>query len=281
MSPRLRTGERAVAVRRARHGSGDQLGERERLGQVVVGAEAEAVDPVFDRVRGGQHQHPRARPARDQRPADLVAVEPRAGRGRAGRRRSCRRRCVRERLLAVEDDVDGHALAPEPDRDRRGELLVVLDDEHAHALPAPPCARIRSMPQQRLQAGNNIRFPAVTGAEASVLAGDPIARRRNRTLAPSPKTASSSPSSRSWPRRSSPPAAVSSASAASRPSRPRSPSNYDGTGRLGREGGGAGLFAARRRSSHRHERGKCRAGDGVRPACRGMGRGLSRPERRG
>ena len=35
----------------------DELGEGERLGQIVVGAEAEAVDPVLDRARRGQYEH--------------------------------------------------------------------------------------------------------------------------------------------------------------------------------------------------------------------------------
>jgi hypothetical protein len=38
--------------------SGDQLGERERLGEVVVRAQTETVDAVFDRIGGGEHQDP-------------------------------------------------------------------------------------------------------------------------------------------------------------------------------------------------------------------------------
>ena len=59
----------------------DELGERERLRQVVVGAEAEPVDAVLDRARGGQHQHARPAPAADERAADVVAVQP--GRSRS------------------------------------------------------------------------------------------------------------------------------------------------------------------------------------------------------
>ena len=36
---------------------GDELGHRERLHQVVVGALAQSVDPVGQRVPGRQHQH--------------------------------------------------------------------------------------------------------------------------------------------------------------------------------------------------------------------------------
>ena len=37
---------------------GDQLGQREGLGQIIVGAGIEAADPVLDRVPGGQNQDP-------------------------------------------------------------------------------------------------------------------------------------------------------------------------------------------------------------------------------
>jgi hypothetical protein len=51
---------------RQRHGgapakgpdAGDQLGEVKRLGQVVIGAKPEALDPFPDRPGRGQHQHP-------------------------------------------------------------------------------------------------------------------------------------------------------------------------------------------------------------------------------
>jgi hypothetical protein len=36
--------------------------------------------------------------------------------------------------LAVEGDIDGHPLAPQPNRDGRCELLLILDDEHTHRL---------------------------------------------------------------------------------------------------------------------------------------------------
>ena len=53
-----------------------QLGERERLHQVVVGAGVEAVDPVGDRVARGQHQHRGAIAGGSHPPADLEPVDP-------------------------------------------------------------------------------------------------------------------------------------------------------------------------------------------------------------
>src|SRR5262249_26791903 len=73
----------------------------------------------------------------DERAADLVAVEPRqvaiedddvvVGPPRA-----------KERLLAVEREIDREAFTAKPDRHGRGKLLVILDDENAHA-PAWAC----------------------------------------------------------------------------------------------------------------------------------------------
>jgi hypothetical protein len=40
-----------------------------------------------------------------------------------------------KRLLAVEGEVDRHPLATEPDRDGRGELSVVFDDQDTHRGP--------------------------------------------------------------------------------------------------------------------------------------------------
>ena len=52
----------------------EQLGERERLGQVVVAARAEAGEPVGQRAAGGQEEHRRVDAVRAQRLADVAAV---------------------------------------------------------------------------------------------------------------------------------------------------------------------------------------------------------------
>ena len=59
-SPSWSVGRR-VAVGAANHGvdAGDELRERERLGQVVVGAKVEAADAIVNHVAGGQDEHRR------------------------------------------------------------------------------------------------------------------------------------------------------------------------------------------------------------------------------
>src|SRR5207237_9262172 len=68
-----REGREASAGERA--DPGDELGEREGLGQVVVGPETEPVDAVLDRVGSGEHQDTRPRSARDEGAAYIVAVQ--------------------------------------------------------------------------------------------------------------------------------------------------------------------------------------------------------------
>ena len=53
----------------------DQLWELKRLGKVVVRAEVKARQPVVERPRGGQHDHPRSRVGIDDPAADVVAVD--------------------------------------------------------------------------------------------------------------------------------------------------------------------------------------------------------------
>ena len=133
--------QRRLRAPRQRPDARDQFGERERLRQVVVGAEAEARDPVLDPGRRGQHQHPGPSPLLDQRLAHPVAVHL----GQVAIEHD--HVVVVDRGLpqpgrAVERDVDRHALALQPERDRLGQLRLILDHQHAHS----PCQKCGGSP---------------------------------------------------------------------------------------------------------------------------------------
>ena len=111
---------------------GDQLVERERLGQVVVGAELQALDPVGDACRSRSASAPGS--ARRRRPASAQISSPcMPGRSRSSTTTSYR---VTIRHLvpggAVVGDVDRHALAAQPARDRVGEVPLVFHHQHPH-----------------------------------------------------------------------------------------------------------------------------------------------------
>ena len=89
--------------------------------------------PHWVPIGRGQHQHPSARAGGDQCAADLVAVQP----GEVAVEHDDVIGVldpVTEPFLPVERDVDRHSLAPQTVRDRHGQVPVVLDDQHAHAL---------------------------------------------------------------------------------------------------------------------------------------------------
>ena len=111
---------------------GQELGEGERLRQVVVRAGVEARDPVVDRVTGGQHQHrhPDARPA--QLAAGLEAVAAREHHVEDDRVVGVRLGHP-ERVVAGGRDVRGVALLGEPAADEARHLQLVLDNKNAHA----------------------------------------------------------------------------------------------------------------------------------------------------
>ena len=109
----------------------DDLGEGEGLGQVVVGAEVEALDARADVGRGREHEDPRRALGGDQLAADLVAVD-------LGQVAVEHDRVVvddggaLERLIAVEGDVDGESVAAQAARECLGEPGLVFGDEDAH-----------------------------------------------------------------------------------------------------------------------------------------------------
>ncbi len=138
--------ERRVLARRARAAqegahAREQLPERERLHEVVVGAEVEAADRVLLRVARGEHEDRRAVAARAQAAADLEAVEVRHQDVEDDRVELA----VREPLQRVEP-VGGRrdAVPVELERglDRLADVGVVVDDEepaglHRRSVRAP------------------------------------------------------------------------------------------------------------------------------------------------
>ena len=130
--------------------AGHQLGEIKRLGQVVIGAQVEALDPFPDRPGRGEHQHPGRGPAVGQGAADVVAGHARQVAVEHHHVIAVDREVLQGRV-AVQRHVDGHSLPAQPGRHRRGQDLVVLGHQNPHRLPAssraatacrPPASRI-------------------------------------------------------------------------------------------------------------------------------------------
>ena len=109
----------------------DQLGEPERLGQVVVGADRQPLDEVLECPRRGQHQDPGLRPLAADRAAHVVAVEARQVAVEHEHVVADDPR-LDQRVGSVRREVDGHPLPPQPARDRIGQPPFVLCDQHAH-----------------------------------------------------------------------------------------------------------------------------------------------------
>ena len=125
--------ERPAARERAQ--PRDELGERERLDEVVVGAAVEAGDAVLDRVARGEHQHGRPDAVGAQPPADLEAVDAREHHVEHDRVVVGGARHP-QRVLALDRDVGEHPLVAQAAPDQARELDLVLDDQHAHGLTA-------------------------------------------------------------------------------------------------------------------------------------------------
>ena len=149
--------------------AGHQLGEVKRLGQVVIGAKPEALDPVPDRSRRGEHQHPGCGSFGDKGPADIIA-------GYAGQvpvqhhHVVAGDRQVVQGRGAVQGHVDGHPLPAQPGRDRRGQDLVVLGHQNPHRLPAASRPAACQPPAPASQAAGDSQVTlSVTAASPALL----------------------------------------------------------------------------------------------------------------
>jgi len=136
-----------VAAQQRPH-PGQQLGEGERLHEVVVGAVVEPRHAVVEAVPCGQHQHARLHLERlgPQLPAHLAPVRTGHGDVEADQVVGVDER-LGEGLVAVVGHVDRVAVAPQPSGDGLGQLLLVVDDQHSHAARRyRPPARPRRQP---------------------------------------------------------------------------------------------------------------------------------------
>jgi hypothetical protein len=110
---------------------GQQLGERERLGEVVVRAGVQPRDPVGNAVAGRQHEDRAPVPGISEPPAHLKAVE--IGQHHVEDDGVVRvLRCEPECFLAVTGDVDGVALFLQAALEQSGHLHLVFHDQGAH-----------------------------------------------------------------------------------------------------------------------------------------------------
>ena len=135
-----------------------QLGQRERLGEVVVGPGVQPLDPVADGVAGGEDEDRHVVPGGPQRAGRLEAVEPRhhhvhhdrVGPGAGDAREGLRPVAGERDVVAVELEGPSQRVADGP---------VVVDDEHAGAgagshgptVPPVPESCLRARPRARTQ----------------------------------------------------------------------------------------------------------------------------------
>jgi hypothetical protein len=109
----------------------EQLRERERLGQVVVGALVEAAHAVGHPIAGGEHDDRDPDPRLAEPAADLEPVHVRQPHVEDDGVELDRPR-ERDSLLASNGDVDDDPLAAQGAADGRAHAHVVLHEQHPH-----------------------------------------------------------------------------------------------------------------------------------------------------
>jgi hypothetical protein len=127
----------------AQHGAdaAAQLGQAERLGDVVVGAGLEALHRVGLAVERGEHDDRDHVALGAQLARDVVARRPRPQRDVEQHHVEAVLRRVRERLLAVGHRGDVVALARERALDQRAEVRLVVDDQDLEGARHAPKGR--------------------------------------------------------------------------------------------------------------------------------------------
>jgi hypothetical protein len=110
---------------------GEQLLALERLDEVVVGADVEALDARLERVARSEHEDRHVVAVLAQAAGDVDAVQPRQPEVEDDQVRQERMRLV-ERLDAVAGELDVVPVQPQRALQDVGDFLVVLDDEYSH-----------------------------------------------------------------------------------------------------------------------------------------------------
>ena len=106
--------------------------QREGFDHVIVGAVREAAQDVVERVARGEHQHGHAVARVAQRAAQVQAIELRQAQVEDDRVESTLS-CARQSPRAVAAMVDFVPAPFEEIPDVGGDVVLVLDQEHAHA----------------------------------------------------------------------------------------------------------------------------------------------------
>ena len=182
--------------------AGEQLLALERLDQVVVGADVEALHARLQRVARGQHEDRRVVAVVAQALGDLDAVQPRQAEVEHDDVGQERVRLV-ERRDAVARELDLVALQAQRALEDLGDLLVVLDDEHADGAAEASIATDGTGRRSGKARTFQPRF-SEAGRRAHGVEGGPAGRRRTTAAVRSrkPRRPQDAPSrARAAPRR--------------------------------------------------------------------------------
>src|SRR3954462_5735018 len=113
-----------------------ELLERKRLHQIVVGPGVEPGDPVADSAACGEQQYRRPHPSTTQSPAHLEPVEARQHHVEHDGVEALPR-CPPHPVAAGRGDLDGVSLLHQTATQQGGQPGLVLDDQHAHGALLP------------------------------------------------------------------------------------------------------------------------------------------------
>jgi hypothetical protein len=132
----------------------EQLLERERLGQVVVGARLQPRDAVVDGIARGEHQHRRAVAGVAHPPADLEPVE--AGHQHVEQHGvGGRRGLVAHRLAPVARERDVEPFESQDALECLADRRLVVDHQHAHCR-----GMVADEPERQVRRRASARHPA-------------------------------------------------------------------------------------------------------------------------